>query len=156
MLCACPFFSYRTLFCNKCIVSIQKLFFQIKVMPTFADTIQDEQCGAVLSPLGLTKLQHNKKGNKEVEEKQQDYSPCKTGTGNAEIFSSNGSGCNTGTGNAEIFSSNGSGEISSEQQDSPCSGMAEDYDLLATAFESIKDTNDVHSDFDMVRQFFIC
>ena len=86
MLCACPFFSYRTLFCNKCIVSIQKLFFQIKVMPTFADTIQDEQCGAVLSPLGLTKLQHNKKGNKEVEEKQQDYSPCKTGTGNAEIF----------------------------------------------------------------------
>ena len=57
----------------------------------------------------------------------------------------------TETGNVEIFSSNGSGEISAEQQDSPCSGMAEDYDLLATAFESIKDTNDVHSNFDMVR-----
>ena len=107
-------------------------------MPTFVDTIQDEQCGAVPSPLGVTKLQHNNKGNKEVEEEQQDSSPS-----------------NTGTGNAEIFSSNGSGEISAEQQDSPCSGMAEDYDLLATAFESIKDTNDVHSDFDMVRLFFL-
>ena len=116
-------------------------------MPTFADTIQDGQRGAVPSPLGVTKLQHNNKGNKEVEEEQQD----------AENFSSNGSGFNTGTGNVEIFSSNGSGEISAEQQDSPCSGMAEDYDLLATAFESIKDTNDVHSDFDMVRHliFFI-
>ena len=89
-----------------------------------------------------------------MEEEQQDSSPCNIGTGNAEKFSSNGSGCITGTGNAEIFSSNGSGEISAEQQDSPCSGMAEDYDLLATAFESIKDTNDVHSDFDMVRLFF--
>ena len=118
-------------------------------MPTFADTIQDEQCGAVPSPLGVTKLQHNNKGNKEVEKE-----PCNTRTGSIENFSSNGSGCITGTGNAEFFSSNGSGEISAEQQDSPCSGMAEDYDLLATAFESIKDTNDVHSDFDMVRQFF--
>ena len=109
-------------------------------MPTFVDTIQDEQCGAVPSPLGVTKLQHNNKGNKEVEEEQQDSLPC-----------------NTENGNTEIFSSNGSGEISAEQQDSPCSGMAEDYDLLATAFESIKDTNDVHSDFDMVRHliFFI-
>jgi hypothetical protein len=123
-------------------------------MPTFADTIQDEQCGAVPSPLGVTKLQLNNKGNKEVEKGQQDSSPCNTGTGNAEKFSSNGSDCITGNGNVEFFSSNGSGEISSEQQDSPCSGMAEDYDLLATAFESIKDTNDVHSDFDMVRQFF--
>ena len=130
------------------------LYFQIKVMPTFADTIQDEQCGAVPSPLGVTKLQHNNKGNKEVEEEQQDSLPCNSRTGNTEIFSSNGSGCITGNGNVEIFSSNGSGEISAEQQDSPCSGMAEDYDLLATAFESIKDTNDVHSDFDMVRQFF--
>ena len=114
-------------------------------MPTFADTIQDEQCGAVPSPLGVTKLQHNNKGNKKVEKEQQDSLPCNTGNGNGYI---------TETGNAEIFSSNGSGEISAEQQDSPCSGMAEDYDLLATAFESIKDTNDVHSDFDMVRQFF--
>ena len=122
-------------------------------MPTFADTIQDEQCGAVPSPLGVTKFQHNK-GNKEVEEEQQDSSPCNTGTGNAENCSSNGSGCISGAGNAEIFSSNGNGEISAEQQDSPCSGMAEDYDLLATAFESIKDTNNVHSDFDMVRQIF--
>ena len=120
-------------------------------MPTFADTIQDKQRGAVPSPLGVTKFQHSNKGNKEVEEKQQDSSPCNTGTGNAEKFSSNGSGCITGTGNVEIFSSNGSAEISAEQQDSPCSGMAEDYDLLATAFESIKDTNDVQSDFDMVR-----
>ena len=85
-----------------------------------------------------------------MEEEQQDSSPCNS-TRNAENFSSNGSGCVTGNGNAEIFSSNGSGEISAEQQDSPCSGMAEDYDLLATAFESIKDTNDVHSNFDMVR-----
>ena len=106
-------------------------------MPTFADTIQDEQCGAVSSPLGVTKFQHNKGNKEETEEEQQDSLPC-----------------NTGTGNAENYSSNGSGEISAEQQDSPCSGMAEDYDLLATAFESIKDTNDVHSDFDMVRQFF--
>ena len=121
------------------------LYFQIKVMPTFADTIQDEQCGAVPSPLGVTKLRHNNKGNKEVEEEQQDSLPCNSRTG---------SGCITGNGNFELFSSNGSGEISAEQQDSPCSGMAEDYDLLATAFESIKDTNDVHSDFDMVRQFF--
>ena len=104
-------------------------------------TIQDEQCGAVPSPLGVTKLQHSNKGVKEVEEEQQ----------NAKKISSNGSGCITDTGNAEIFSSNGSCEISAEQQDSPCSGMAEDYDLLATAFESIKDTNDVHSNFDMVR-----
>ena len=89
-----------------------------------------------------------------MEEEQQDSSPWNSRTRNAEKFSSNGSGCITGTGNAEIFSSNGSGEISAEQQDSPCSGMAEDYDLLATAFESIKDTNDVHSDFDMVRLFF--
>ena len=99
-------------------------------------------------------MQHNNKGNKEVEKEQQDSSPCNKGTGNAENFSSNGSGYVTDTGNAEIFSSNGSGEISAEQQDSPCSGMAEDYDLLATAFESIKDTNDVHSDFDMVRHLF--
>ena len=28
--------------------------------------------------------------------------------------------------------------------------MAEDYDLLATAFESIKDTDNVQSDFDLV------
>ena len=86
-----------------------------------------------------------------MEEEQQDSLPCNRGNGNAEEFSSNGSGCITDTGNAEIFSSNGSCEISAEQQDSPCSGMAEDYDLLATAFESIKDTNDVHSNFDMVR-----
>ena len=35
-------------------------------------------------------------------------------------------------------------------QDSPSSGMEEEYDLLATAFESIKDANNEKSDFDMV------